>query len=75
MPKTKVSGCIVAYNGFDEVTNAVTSIISHTQGVDLHLYVVDNASPDGTGAHLAAAQLGQDVTVRCLAENVGFGSG
>ncbi|MEG2930495.1 MAG: glycosyltransferase family 2 protein [Ruthenibacterium sp.] len=75
MPKTKVSGCIVAYNGFDEVTNAVTSIVSHTQGVDLHLYVVDNASPDGTGARLAAAPLGQDVTVRCLAENVGFGSG
>ena len=75
MPKTKVSGCIVAYNGFEEVTAAVTSVLSHTSGVDLHLYVVDNASPDGTGARLAAAKLGPDVTVKCLAENKGFGTG
>ena len=47
------------------------------------LYLVDNASPDGSGARLEAAvkggalstQPGQKVEVRCRKENGGFGTG
>lgn len=75
MPKTKVSACIVAYNGFEEVKKAVDSILAFTEGVDLKLYLVDNASPDGTGAQLAAHDFGPQVEVLCLPANVGFGAG
>ena len=52
-------------------------------GPDGDLYLVDNASPDGSGARLEAAvkggalstQPGQKVEVRCRKENGGFGTG
>ena len=73
--KTKVSGCIVAYNGYEEVAQAAASVLAHTQGVDFHLHLVDNASPDGTGAKLAAHGFGSRCTVTCLQQNKGFGTG
>lgn len=75
MPKTKVSGCIVAYNGFEEVAAAAQSITAHTQGVDFSLHIVDNASPDGTGERLACAGFGPQIEVHRLPENKGFGTG
>ncbi|MEG1925005.1 MAG: glycosyltransferase family 2 protein [Ruthenibacterium sp.] len=78
MPKTtqtKVSACIVAYGGFDEVAKAASSILSNSNGVDLQLYLVDNASPDGSGKQLAATDFGANCHVCCLPENLGFGKG
>ncbi len=71
----KVSGCIVAYNGFEEVENAIETTISQTKGVDFTLYVVDNASPDGTGDKLCGKNYGDNVICNKLNENKGFGKG
>ena len=73
--QTKVSATIVAYNGYDEVAKAAASVLLYTKGVDLQLYVVDNASPDGTGARLAATDFGPRASVITLAKNLGFGAG
>lgn len=71
----RISACIVSYNGFDEVCTAVRSILAQCKGADLILYLVDNASPDGTGEKLAAEDFGPCVQAICLPENKGFGAG
>ncbi|MEG0339259.1 MAG: glycosyltransferase family 2 protein [Oscillospiraceae bacterium] len=71
----KVSASIVTYNGYEEAACAVGSILSHTVGSELELYLVDNASPDGTGAKLESTDFGGNVDVNLLKGNVGFGSG
>ncbi len=75
MQKLKVSGCIVSYGGFEEVRDAIKSITKHTNGVDLKLYIVDNASPDKTGKKLANENFGDNVEILLQKENLGFGSG
>lgn len=75
MTKQKVSACIVSYGGGDEVLHAAQTLLDCTQGVDLHLYLVDNASPDGTGQQLAEAAFDERVTVCQLPQNLGFGAG
>lgn len=77
MEKTKVSACIVTYGGYEEAVKAAQSLLQHTKETELSLYLVDNASPDGTGERLrqAQARLGPRVQVLCLSENVGFGAG
>ena len=58
-------------------------MLQYTRRHPLTLYLVDNASPDGSGARLEAAvkggalstQPGQKVEVRCRKENGGFGTG
>lgn len=71
----RISACIVSYNGFDEVCTAVRSILAQCKGADLILYLVDNASPDGTGEKLAAEDFGPCVQAICLPENKGFSAG
>ena len=79
----KISACIVAYCDYDEVCAAVRSALANTPGDDFALYVVDNASPDGSGKKLEqavadgllAAGPGQQVVVHCRTENGGFGTG
>ena len=51
----KISACIVAYCDYDEVCAAVRSALANTPGDDFTLYVVDNASPDGSGKKLEQA--------------------
>lgn len=76
MDAPRMSACIVAYCDYEEVCAAVRSVLTHTPAADFRLFVVDNASPDGCGARLAAEDFGDArVTVRCLPENVGFGKG
>ena len=75
MEKTTASACIVVYGGGEEAAKAARSLMEHTRGVPLTLTIVDNASPDGAGAYLAAQEFGENVRVVCLPENVGFGSG
>ena len=44
----EISASIVSYGGYEEVVQAAASILRYTsQPVDL--YIIDNASPDGTG--------------------------
>ena len=71
----RISACIVSYGGFEEVCAAVRSILAYCGGPDFTLYLVDNASPDGTGERLAAEDFGPCVQLICLPENVGFGAG
>ena len=73
--RTEVSACIVAYGGGREAAAAARSVLEQTQGVALRLYLVDNASPDGTGKQLASERFGPACEVLCLPKNVGFGSG
>ncbi len=58
MEKTKVSACIVTYGGYEEAVKAAQSLLQHTKETELSLYLVDNASPDGTGEKAAAGPVG-----------------
>jgi len=72
----KITACIVAYCDYDEVCAAARSVLAHTPAPDFVLYLVDNASPDGCGAKLAAEAFGDPrVRVIRLPENIGFGKG
>ena len=79
----ELSACIVVYNGCDEALKAAQTVLQYTRRHPLTLYLVDNASPDGSGARLEAAvkggalstQPGQKVEVRCRKKNGGFGTG
>ena len=78
-----LSACIVVYNGYDEVLKAAQTVLQFTRRYPLTLYLVDNASPDGSGPRLEQAVRegllapgpGQQVEVRCRKENGGFGTG
>lgn len=75
MARTKASACIVVYGGGEEAAAAARSLLRRTEGVDLSLTLVDNASPDGSGDWLAAQEFGAPVRLVRMAENVGFGKG
>lgn len=75
MPRTRASACIVVYGGGEEAARAARSLAQHTRGVELSLTLVDNASPDGSGAWLERQDLGGRTRVVRLPENIGFGSG
>ena len=75
MQRTKASACIVVYNGGEEAAGAARSLLEHTRGVELSLTLVDNASPDGSGAWLAQQDLGPQARVLCFPQNAGFGKG
>lgn len=78
-----LSACIVVYNGADEALHAAQTVLGFTRRYPLTLYLVDNASPDGSGTKLEQAARGgelriwpgQKVEVRCRKENGGFGTG
>ncbi len=79
----KISACIVVYNGAAEALQAAASVLLHTKNAELDLYLVDNASPDGSGEQLEQAvrdgslcvQENQRVEVIRSAKNLGFGGG
>lgn len=78
----KLSACIVVYNGYDEALKAAQTVLHCTRRYPVTLYLVDNASPDGSGKleqavadGLLAAGPGQQVVVHCRTENGGFGTG
>lgn len=72
---SSISACIVSYNGAEEVIRAAKSLLEHTKDAEFTLYLVDNASPDGTGKVLAEHPWPQNVQVICLEQNIGFGKG
>ena len=79
----ELSACIVVYNGCDEALRAAQTVLQYTRRHPLTLYLVDNASPVGSGARLEAAVRsgalstlpGQRVEVRGRKEYGGFGTG
>ena len=79
----ELSACLVVYNGCDDALKAAQTVLQYTRRHPLTLYLVDNASPDGSGqkleaalhSGLLAAGEGQQVVVRCRTENGGFGTG
>lgn len=73
MEKIKVSGCIVTYNAKDKISATIESVLEKTVGVDFTLYVVDNASSDGTAEFIKEKY--PDVIVIESGENSGFGAG
>ena len=78
-----LSASIVTYNDQAEAIRAAVSVLEHTRRHPLALYLVDNASTDGTGQALEAAVAsgklapGPRQTVRVIRKktNVGFGAG
>lgn len=76
MDKTKVSASIVIYGGYEEAAAAARSLRQQTVGVDLTLYLIDNASPDGAGERIEQEFAGQrGIEVVRLDKNLGFGGG
>ena len=72
----ELSACIVVYNGAEEALRAAQTVLDRTRRHPLTLYLVDNASPDGSGQRLTrAAADGQQVQVLCRTKNGGFGTG
>ena len=51
----ELSACIVVYNGAGEALKAAQTVLDCTRRYPLTLYLVDNASPDGSGQQLTAA--------------------
>ncbi len=78
----ELSACIVVYNGA-EALRAAQTVLDCTRRHPLTLYLVDNASPDGSGQRLTRAAAdgtlrtapGQQVQVLCRTQNGGFGTG
>lgn len=78
-----ISACIVIYNEYQEALNAIRSVLENTKAVPLTLYLVDNASPDGSGAMLQQLlekgelpiRENQKVQVIQRKTNGGFGTG
>lgn len=79
----ELSACIVVYNGAEEALRAAQTVLDRTRRYPLTLYLVDNASPDGSGQRLTRAAAdgilrtapGQQVQVLCRTKNGGFGTG
>lgn len=67
----KISLGIVTYNSQDKIGNAVSSIKTHTNGVDYKLFVFDNGSTDDTKAIVLKAD--PDAEFISTGENLGFG--
>ena len=69
----KVSAAIVTFNGYDKARQAVETLLVHTVGVQLTIYIVDNASSDGTAERLRDEF--PEIVVIENKENYGFGYG
>ena len=72
----KVAVVILNYNTFEDAVVCVDSIKKHTKGVAYKVYLVDNASPDGSGKQLDAKYCDDlDVDVIVSESNRGFSGG
>lgn len=73
MENYTVSGCIVTYNSKDKISATISSVLEKTKGVPFTLYVVDNASSDGTADFIK--ENFPEVVVIEPESNDGFGAG
>lgn len=69
----KASLCIVTYNNRDNISAALDSVLRHTKGTELQIFVCDNASSDGT-PDIVERDFPEVKLIR-NAENKGFGAG
>ena len=67
------SGCIVTYNSKDKISQTIESVLEKTKGVPFTLYIVDNASTDGTADFIREKY--HEVIVIDAGGNNGFGAG
>ncbi len=67
---------ILNYNTYDDTKNCIASIDRYEVGGQHRIYIVDNASFDGSGEKLRA-EFGsrEDVTYLCSEKNLGFSGG
>ncbi len=73
MENYTVSGCIVTYNSREKIAPTIKSVLEMTKGVPFKLFIVDNASTDGTADFIEGAF--PEVTVIRSKGNDGFGAG
>lgn len=70
----KISASVVLYNGFAQAKSCILSILDFSRDLRLQLYLIDNASPDGSGLQLEKTFASRATVIRCT-ENLGFGQG
>lgn len=78
MHSNSVTGCIVTHNNSRCINATVRELLRHTKDVDFTLYVVDNASTDGTVEQLRAEfpeNKFPQLKIIETGENLGFGAG
>lgn len=66
-----VSASVVTYNDIDRAPHTVSSVVENTKKYPLKLYVIDNASTDGTADFIEKS--GQAVVIK-NDKNLGFGA-
>lgn len=69
-----VSISVVTYNSAAHIGALLDSFARHVQGVPYHIYVVDNASTDGT-EQIVESKADPNVTLVRSGRNLGFGGG
>lgn len=69
----ELSVVIVTYNSRQHIDALLTSLAEHTRGVEYETIVIDNASADGTAAHVRDAY--PSVRVIARATNIGLSGG
>jgi GT2 family glycosyltransferase/glycosyltransferase involved in cell wall biosynthesis len=69
-PRARVSIVIPVYGRLDLTRGCLAELLEHTQSPEVEVIVVDNASPDETGAYLAS--LGARIRVISNDSNLGF---
>ena len=69
----KASLCIVTYNNSAIISDALNSVLNNTTGTELDIFVVDNASTDGT-PDIVEKVFPFVRLIRCK-DNKGFGGG
>lgn len=76
MTDCSVSGCIVTYNNMRTIDKTLSTLLACTRGVDFKLYIVDNASTDGTPQFIREKFGGDDrVEIIERQTNDGFSAG
>ena len=76
MTDCSVSGCIVTFNNMRTIDKTLSTLLACTRGVDFKLYIVDNASTDGTPQFIRE-KFGGDERVEVIERGVndGFSAG
>ena len=66
----RISVCIAHYRGIELIDACIASVLAQTGGIDVEIVVHDDASPDGSAAHIREKH--PDVKLIASAENAGF---
>ncbi|TCG06977.1 glycosyl transferase [Paraburkholderia steynii] len=76
LPRPKVSVIVLTYNNLNLTKDCLDSLERYSNDVDLEIVIVDNASSDGSPAHLPAwAASRKNVKLILNHDNLGFAAG